>query len=84
MHFSYFKTKRKYIYICIQNLNIKVSAPQPHQISFLPAFIYVDAAIDHAHKKIMSLGCSASRWARALIRKSIVLSIGLDVFGKGL
>lgn len=58
--------------------------PQLRKISFLPAFIYVDAAIDHAHKKIMSLGCSASRWARTLIRKSIVLSIGLAVFGKGL
>lgn len=32
----------------------------------------------------MSLGFSASRWARTLIRKSIVLSIGLAVFGKGL
>lgn len=57
---------------------------QLNKISFLPAFIYVDAAIDHAQKKIMSLGCSASRWARTLIRKSIVLSIGLAAFGKGL
>lgn len=32
----------------------------------------------------MSLGLDASRWARTLIRKSIVLSIGLAVFGKGL
>lgn len=51
---------------------------------FLPAYIYVDAAIDHAHKEIMSLGFSASRWAGTLIRKSIVLSIGLTVFKKGL
>lgn len=58
--------------------------PQLKKISFLPAFIYVDAAIDHAHKEIMSLGFSVSRWARTLIRKSIVLSIGLAVFGKGL
>ncbi len=53
-----------------------------NKISFLPAFIYVDAAIDHAHKEITSLGFSASRWARTLIRKSIVLSIGPAVFGK--
>lgn len=58
--------------------------PQLNKISFLTAFIYVDAAIDHAHKEIMSLGFSVSRWARTLIRKSIVLSIGLAVFGKGL
>lgn len=51
---------------------------------FLQPFIYVDAAIDHAHKEIMSLGFSASRWARTLIRKSIVLLIGLAVFGKAL
>lgn len=49
----------------------------------LPAFIYVDAAIDHAHKEMMSQGFSVSRWAGALIRKSIVLSIGPAVFGKG-
>lgn len=54
------------------------------RISFLPAFIYVDASIDHAHEKIMSLGCSASGWAKTLIRKSIVLSIDLAMFGKGL
>ncbi len=58
--------------------------PQLNKISFLTAFIYVDAAIDHAHKEIMSLGFSVSRWARTLIRKSIVLSIGWAVFGKGL
>lgn len=52
--------------------------------SALPAFIYVDAAIDHAHKEIMSLGFSVSRWARTLIRKSIALSIGPAVFGEGL
>lgn len=60
------------------------SVPQLNKIYFLPAFIYVDAAIDHAHKEIMSLGFSASRWARTLIRKSIVLLIGLAVFGKAL
>lgn len=49
----------------------------------LPAFIYVDALIDHAHKEMMSQGFSVSRWAGTLIRKSIVLSIGLAVFGKG-
>lgn len=32
----------------------------------------------------MSLGFNVSRWARTLIRKSIVLSMGLAVFGKGL
>lgn len=32
----------------------------------------------------MSLGFSVSRWAMTLIRKSIVVSIGLAVFGKGL
>lgn len=60
------------------------SVPQLNKISFLPAFIYVDAAIDHAHKEIMSLGFDVSRWARTLIRKSIELSIGPAVFGKGL
>lgn len=65
-------------------LRFLASVYQLNKISFLPAFIYVDAAIDHAHKKMMSLGCSASRWARTLIRKSIVLSIGLALFGKGL
>lgn len=49
----------------------------------LPAFIYVDALIDHAHKEMMSQGFSVSRWAGTLIRKSIVLSIGLAVFEKG-
>lgn len=58
--------------------------PQKKKNPFLPAFIYVDAAIDHAHKEMMSLGFNASRWARTLIRKSIVLSICLAVFGKGL
>lgn len=52
--------------------------------SALPAFIYVDAAIDHAHKEIMSPGFSVSWWARTLIRKSIALSIGPAVFGEGL
>lgn len=65
-------------------LKFLASVPQLKKISFLPAFIYVDAAIDHSHKEIMSLGLDASRWARTLIRKSIVLSIGLAVFGKGL
>ena len=32
----------------------------------------------------MSLGFNATRWAGTLIRKSIVLSIGLTAFGKGL
>ena len=60
--------------------------PQLNNFFFftLPAFIYVDAAIDHAHKEIMSLGFSVSRWAKTLIRKSIVLSIGLAVFEKRL
>lgn len=61
-----------------------LGCPNRSETSSLPAFIYVDAAIDHAHKEIMSLGFSVSRWARTLIRKSIVLSIGLAVFGKGL
>ena len=58
--------------------------PLLNKISFLSAFIYVDAAIDHAQKEIMSLGFNVSGWARTLIRKSIVLSIGPAVFGKGL
>lgn len=65
-------------------LRFLASVPQQNKISTLPAFIYVDAAIDHAHKEIMSLGFNVSRWARTLIRKSIVLSIGLAVLGKGL
>lgn len=60
----------------VQQLNR--SPPPP-----LLAFIYVDAAIDHAHKEMMSQGFSVSRWAETLIRKSIVLSIGSAVFGKG-
>lgn len=56
--------------------------PAPKYIS--NTFTHVDAAIDHAHKEIMSLGLNASRGARTLIRKSIVLSIGHPVFGKGL
>lgn len=51
---------------------------------FLAAFIYLDAAIDHTHEEIMSPGLDACRWARTLIRKSIVLSICLVVFGEGL
>lgn len=59
------------------------AAKQINFVLSLPAFIYVDALIDHAHREIMSHGFSVSRWAGTLIRKSIVLSIGLAVFGKG-
>lgn len=52
------------------------------KMSPLPVFIDVDAAIDHAHKEIISQGFGVRWWARTLIRKSIVLPIGSAVFKK--